>query len=101
MMSSNSLNRGEVNSSAGLAGRGPHGRADRFGTIVGLMAEVRSAWPAMTEAKPVSCGTEKILWTRGRRQSASMMIVFLPDWAIDTARLAARVDLPSAMFGLV
>ena len=30
--SSSSLNRGEVSSSAGLAGRGPQGRIERFGT---------------------------------------------------------------------
>src|SRR5262245_6509800 len=101
MMSKSSLNRGEVNSSAGFAGRGPQGRAERLGTIVGRIAEVRSACPAITDARPVSCGIENILWMRGRRQSASMMIVFLPDCAIDTARLHANVDLPSAMFGLV
>src|SRR5581483_6776225 len=86
---------------AGLAGRGPHGRTDRFGTDDGRMADPRSVCPEMTVASPTSAGTLKILCCRGRRQSPSIMIVRLPDWAIDTARLAARVDLPSDTFGLV
>src|SRR2546421_2296494 len=101
MASSTSLKRGEVSSSAGLAGRGPHGRIDRLGTADCWTALSSVAWPAMTEAMPTVPGTLKILWTRGLRKSQSISTVRLPDWAIDTAMLAASVDLPSEAFGLV
>ena len=55
----------------------------------------------MTDASPTSAETLKNLCTFGLRQSPSIRIVRLPDWAMDTARFAASVDLPSETFGLV
>ena len=44
---------------------------------------------------------EQIVWRCGLRRSASISRTRLPDWAMETARLAASVLLPSPVFGLV
>ena len=99
---STSWNFGLVKSSAGLSGRGPHGITKRFSISQLRTADESFASPATTEASPTSgCCRLNSLWTRGLRKSQSSRTTRLPLWAIEMARFAARVLLPSPGVGLV
>src|SRR5207302_1125255 len=86
----------------GALGGGAHGNSHSPGTAGhSISADSSSASPAITWARPASTLPRwKIWWTRGLRKSASSSTTSLPDWATDTARLAASVDLPSLALGL-
>src|SRR5581483_8613618 len=97
----NSLNTGEVKSSAGFDGLGPHGMIDNPSTAVAWIASLISASCEMIEASPTVEETSKILCRRGFRRSASIKTHLRPDCAMETARLATTVLLPSEAWGLV
>ena len=89
-------------SSAGLFGRAPHGMSVNPSTSTLSVKEARNSdCPLRTVANPREDSIPKVTCCRGRLMSASTSRTRFPDWAMETARLAASVDLPSPGVGLV